>query len=188
MAAKLWDGPNVTIPFEDFEKAALILTEAPGINRLGKTGEPNSLVLEQTQVSPGSTLPVKELGYGYTVEFDITAAPEANGTALFTSPDAVFYLSDPIKGLFGFARDGYLNTFNFRPYPGEKAHIKITGDNQSTTLWVNGEKYESLDKTTQWHNDGKNKMYYLQTLVFPLDKAGNFKSAITNLKAYNYIK
>lgn len=188
MAAKLWDGPNVTIPFEDFEKAALILTEAPGINRLGKTGEPNSLVLEQTQVSPGSTLPVKELGYGYTVEFDITAAPEANGTALFTSPDAVFYLSDPIKGLFGFARDGYLNTFNFRPYPGEKAHIKITGDNKSTTLWVNGEKYESLDKTTQWHNDGKNKMYYLQTLVFPLDKAGNFKSAITNLKAYNYIK
>ena len=187
MSVKLWDGVNVTVPFEDFDKERTIISEAPGINRLGKVGSPNSLVYEAATVAPGTTLPVKELGYGYTVEFDIEAAPENKGTVLFSSPDAVFYLSDPVKGLFGFARDGYLNTFNFRPYPGEKAHIKITGDNKCTTLWVNGSKYESLDKITQWHNEGKNKMYYLQTLVFPLQNTGNFNSRISNLKAYNYI-
>ncbi len=29
-------------------------------------------------------------------------------------------------------------------------------------------------------------MNYLRTLVFPLEKAGMFKSRITNLKVYNY--
>ncbi|MDE6460084.1 MAG: family 20 glycosylhydrolase [Paramuribaculum sp.] len=187
MSVKLWDGVNVTVPYDDFYAASKILSEAPGINRLGKAGEPNTLVFEAAELQPGSTNPVRELGFGYTVEFDLVATPEEKGTVLLSSPETTFYLSDPVKGLFGFARDGYLNTFNFRPYPGEKVHIKVTGDNKATTLWVNGKKYESLDKVTQWHNDGKNKMYYLSTMMFPLEKAGNFKSTVTNLKAYNYI-
>ena len=44
----------------------------------------------------------------YTVSFDITGAKESEGTELFRSPNAVFYLSDPIRGMMGFARDGYL--------------------------------------------------------------------------------
>ncbi|MDE7452633.1 MAG: family 20 glycosylhydrolase, partial [Paramuribaculum sp.] len=187
MADKLWDGVNVTVPYDEFYAASKILSEAPGINRLGKVGEPNTLVFEAEKLQPGVKNPVCELGFGYTVEFDLDATPEEKGTVLLSSPETTFYLSDPFKGLFGFARDGYLNTFNFRPYPGEKAHIKITGDNKGTTLWVNGEKYESLDKVTQWHNDGKNKMYYLSTMMFPLEKAGDFKSKVTNFKAYNYI-
>ena len=187
MSVKLWDGINTTMPYDDFYKASKILSEAPGINRLGKIGAPETLVFETTRLTPKSVNPVRELGFGYTVEFDIDGVPEDKGTVLLSSPETTFYLSDPVKGLFGFARDGYLNTFNFRPYPGEKVHIKITGDNESTTLWVNGKKYESLDKVTQWHNEGKNKMYYLSTMMFPLEQAGNFKSAVTNFKAYNYI-
>jgi len=45
---------------------------------------------------------------------------------------------------------------------------------------------DSLDNTTEWYNEGKNKMYRLQTLVLPLAKAGQFKSAVKNLKVYNY--
>ena len=187
MSVKLWDGVNVTVPYDDFYAASKILSEAPGINRLGKVGAPKSLVFETARLDPDATTPIRELGFGYTVEFDLDGVPEKKGTVLLSSPETTFYLSDPVKGLFGFARDGYLNTFNFRPYPGEKVHIKITGDNKGTTLWVNGKKYESLDKVTQWHNDGKNKMYYLSTMMFPLERAGNFKSVVTNLKAYNYI-
>ena len=32
------------------------------------------------------------------------------------------------------------------------------------------------------------KMYYQPTLVFPLKKAGEFKSRITDFKVYNYLK
>lgn len=187
MAVKLWDGVNVTIPFDDFDKARLILSEAPGVNRLARVGKEPSPVLERASVNSGDTLPLKEIGYDYTVEFDLEAQHEEKGTELFRSDDAVFYLSDPVKGMMGFARDGYLNDFGFRPYPGEKGHIRISGTNEGTTLWVNGRKFCSLDKETRWHDGGKKKMYYLRTLVFPLAKAGVFRSRITNLKVYNYL-
>ncbi|MCH5318941.1 MAG: family 20 glycosylhydrolase [Paramuribaculum sp.] len=187
MAVKLWDGVNVTLPYDDFAKASLIISEAPGVNRLAKTGEPNSLVYQTNSFKPGQTTPIQDLGYDWTLEFDIEGTQETPGTILLSSPESTFYLADPVKGMFGFSRDGYLNTFNFRPYPGEKAHIKLTGDNKSTKLYVNGKLKESLDIIMQEHNGGKNKMYYHQTLMMPLQKAGDFKSKITNLKAYNYI-
>lgn len=187
MAVKLWDGVNVTLPYDDFAKASLIISEAPGVNRLAKTGEPNSLVYQTNSLKPGQTTPIQDLGYDWTLEFDIEGTQETPGTVLLTSPESTFYLADPVKGMFGFSRDGYLNTFNFRPYPGEKAHIKLTGNNKSTKLYVNGKLKESLDIIMQEHNGGKNKMYYHQTLMMPLQKAGDFKSKITNLKAYNYI-
>lgn len=187
MAVKLWDGVNVTLPYDDFAKASLIISEAPGVNRLAKTGEPNSLVYQTNSLKPGQTTPIQDLGYDWTLEFDIEGTQETPGTILLSSPESTFYLADPVKGMFGFSRDGYLNTFNFRPYPGEKAHIKLTGDNKSTKLYVNGKLKESLDIIMQEHNSGKNKMYYHQTLMMPLQKAGDFKSKITNLKAYNYI-
>lgn len=188
MATKLWDGVNVTVPYPEFDKSRKGLSEAPGVNRLGRLGEDRELVYEKAELKPGDVQPVKEIGYDYTVEFDIEGAEETPGTALLSSPDATVYLADPVKGLLGFARDGYLYTFNFKPYPGEKAHLRISGTNAYTDLWVNGKKYESLDKLTRWHDGGKKKMYYLQTLVFPLEKAGDFKSRISNLKVYNYVR
>ena len=120
---------------------------------------------------PEESLPVREIGYGYTVTFDLEAASEDYGTALFRSPNAVFYLSDPVSGLFGFARDGYLNTFNFRPYPGEKINVKIQGDNVSTSLFIDGKLIEKMDIQKRYFNAGKDSMNYVRTLVFPLEKA-----------------
>jgi hexosaminidase len=107
---------------------------------------------------------------------------------LFESSDAVFYLADPAQGKLGFSRDGYLNTFNFRFYPGEKAQVTICGNESETKLYVNGKLVETLDKQTIYHNEGKDKMFYVRTLVFPLEKTGNFKSKVTNLKVTNYSK
>lgn len=93
--------------------------------------------------------------------------------------------------MLGFSRDGYLNKFSFRPYPGEKVHVRIDGDNLETKLYINGELYETLNKQTQIHKDKRGdelvdrKMYYIRTLMFPLEEAGDFKSKITNFKAYN---
>lgn len=187
MAVKLWDGVNVTLPWEDFNKARLIMSEAPGINRLARVGEPRSVVFESATLNPGTETGISDLGYDWTLEFDLDAVAENPGTALFMSPNATFYLAEPIKGMFGFSRDGYLNTFNFKPYPGEKAHIKLTGDNKSTQLYVNGRLHDSLDIIKEEYNSGKNKMYYHQTLMMPLQKSGNYKSKISNIKASNYI-
>lgn len=186
MAAKLWDGPSVTVPYDDFIAASQRIDEAPGVNRLARVGEPNSLVYETGSLKNGQTTGIPDVGYDWTLEFTLDAQPEQPGTALFESDNATLYLADPVKGMMGFKRDGYLYDFGFRPYPGEKADIKITGTNKSTKLYVNGKLYSSLDNTTEWYNEGKNKMYRLQTLVLPLAKAGQFKSAVKDLKVYNY--
>ncbi|MDE6510223.1 MAG: beta-N-acetylhexosaminidase, partial [Muribaculaceae bacterium] len=145
-------------------------------------------VLEQAVVLPGSTMPIPEIGYDYTVEFNLEGLDEKKGTALFESPEATFWLSDPISGQMGFSREGKLVTFRQDIRPGEKMAVKITGDNKGTRLYINGRLVD--DMNTRWvsWNGGKNKMADVRTLVFPLHKAGDFKSKITGLRVTNSVK
>ncbi len=185
LAAKTW-GAQTGLPYADFDRLRQGLSEAPGVNQLGRIGRTEGLVYEVAEVRPGSSLAHEEIGYGYTVSFDLEAANETPGTELLRSDNAVFYLADPVSGRFGFARDGYLNTFQFRPYPGEKLNVQVKGDNRSTSLLINGKLVETMDIQKRYFNGGKDSMNYVRTLVFPLKKAGSFKSKITNLKVYNH--
>ena len=183
LAVKMWTGVSKTVPYEEFDKLRHNLSEAPGVNQLGRLSKNPGLAYEQAMVAPNSTLPVQEIGYNYRVEFDIDGAKEAMGTELFRSKDAVFYLSDPIRGMLGYARDGYLNTFTYNVQPGQKMKIAIEGDNKATRLFINGKQVEELNIQERWMDkEGKTRIRNVRTLVFPLQKAGNFKSKITNLK------
>ena len=52
---------------------------------------------------------------------------------------------------------------------------------------MNGKHVETLEKQKLFRGlDGKRIMYFLRTLVFPLEKTGEFKSKVTNLKVDNY--
>lgn len=186
LSVKMWTGAQTGIPYETFNEKRALLSEAPGVNQLARLGKKPELVYERSTVAPGSTSDYPEIGYNYTVSFDITGAKESEGTELFRSPNAVFYLSDPIRGMMGFARDGYLNTFPYKVNPGEKATIQIEGDNCSTTLRVNGKVVDEMNTQKLYFNAGKDSMNYVRTLVFPLEKAGNFNSKVQNLKVYNY--
>ena len=186
LSVKMWTGAQTGIPYETFNEKRALLSEAPGVNQLARIGTKPGLVYERSTVAPGSTSDCPEIGYNYTVSFDITGAEENEGTELFRSPNAVFYLSDPIRGMMGFARDGYLNTFPYKVNPGEKATIQIEGNNRSTTLKVNGKVVEEMNTQKLYFNAGKDSMSYVRTLVFPLEKAGNFNSKVQNLKVYNY--
>ena len=186
LSVKMWTGAQTGIPYETFNEKRALLSEAPGVNQLARIGKKPELVYERSTVAPGSTSDYPEIGYNYTVSFDITGAKESEGTELFRSPNAVFYLSDPIRGMMGFARDGYLNTFPYKVNPGEKATIQIEGNNRSTTLRVNGKVVDEMNTQKLYFNTGKDSMSYVRTLVFPLEKAGNFNSKVQNLKVYNY--
>lgn len=186
LSVKMWTGAETSLPFETYKENRAAISEAPGVNQLARIGKSPALVYERSTVAPGSTSEYPEIGYGYTVSFDIIGAEEKEGTELFRSPNAVFYLSDPIRGMMGFARDGYLNTFPYKVNPGEKATIEIEGDNRSTTLKVNGKVIDEMNIQKLYFNEGKDSMSYIRTLVFPLEKAGNFNSKVQNLKVYNY--
>lgn len=186
LAVKMWTGKDTSLPYETYNEKRAAISEAPGVNQMGRIGKSPALVYERSTVAPGSTSDYPEIGYNYTVSFDITGALEKSGTELFRSPNAVFYLTDPIRGMMGFARDGYLNTFPYKVNPGEKATVQIEGDSRSTTLRVNGKVIEEMNMQKLYFNAGKDSMNYIRTLFFPLEKAGDFNSRIENLKVYNY--
>lgn len=199
IAMKTWTGKHVTLSYADFDKLRHQLSEAPGVNEAGRL---RGGKYQQATVPAGSTLSIEKAGYGSTVSFTIDCKAEAKGTELFRSSDAVFYLSDPKSGKLGFARDGYLNTFNYRLPAEGSVKIAVKCDNRKTTLFVNDKQQEVLDPLTVYamkesdrmlnqiegeitatpvvYNPGT-KMHYQRTLVFPLKKAGNFKSKVTNL-------
>lgn len=175
LAVKMWTGAAPTVPYTAFNDQRRRLSEAPGVNQAGRL----SGSFSQQEVRPGETLPLREVGYGYTVSFDLDGEREVPGTELFRSPSAVFYLSDPIKGMMGYARDGYLFTFPYSVKK-EKVQVKVEGDNRSTRLFINDRLVEEKVIRKQFISP-KDSMKLVPTLVFPLEKAGQFKSRITNL-------
>lgn len=203
LAVKCWTGKSTTFTFDDFDARRQLLSEAPGVNELGRIGSKGSTVVELSEVKPGTKLSAEEIGYNYAVTFTIEGETEDKGSILFSSENAVFYLSDPKEGKLGFARDGYLNTFNYRIEKGATHTLCIEGDNHSTRLLVDGKLREELGSIPlytmneysrahfQTNTDvaaepvvynPKERINYQRTLVFPLRNAGNFKSRVTGLK------
>ncbi len=179
LATKMWTASATKLPWADFERMSKNVREAPGVNYAGyhPTGK-----LEVAEVKPCDKLPMDNIGWNYEVSFDIEAQPEARGTVLFTDGATTFYLADPVSGLVGYSRDGYLHHFNYQFYPGEKAHVTVRGDKEQTTLLINGKHVETLGvKKLSFGERGT--MYYIRTLVFPLKQAGQFRSRIRNLTA-----
>lgn len=189
MATKTWIANDTTFTYEQFAEGAAKLAEAPGVNLLARVGKPNSVVLEMETVTPGQELPLKEIGYNYTVEFDLDGAHEEKGTILFSSPDATVWIADPITGTMAFSREDKLYHFRHDVRPGEKNHFAIVGTNDATRLYIDGKLIDNLDRKWLYHkdqNDRDHRMAEVHTLIFPLQNAGNFKSNISNLRVSNF--
>lgn len=184
LAVKMWTA-TPSLAYDAFNEQRQRLSEAPGVNQNGRLSDAPGLVYELDSLQPGDTTPYAEIGYDYRVSFDVEGQAEERGTELFRSRDAVFYLSDPIRGMLGFARDGYLNTFTYPLEAGKRMNIAIEGDHQSTRLYIDGKLVEELNTQTRYFDkEGKSKMKNVRTLVFPLQQAGHFKSTVTGLKVY----
>ena len=188
IAASTWSPTYKTEPFDEFNQKRETLSEAPGVNEMGIIkGEPNSVVYELDEVKPGKVYPVKEASYGYTISFHLDAAKEERGALLFSNKDTEFYLSSPIDGRMAFVRDGYLNTFDYYVREGWDADIRIECTNTATRLYVNGKLADELKRAKRWASE-KTSYDYVPTLFFPLEKAGNFKSVVTDLKVENFVR
>jgi len=179
LAEKNWHAENHENGYPEWNTQRALLGEGPGVNELGTTE------CQHTQLQPNATLTpnsLAQIGYDYQVDFDITWATETPGTALTFSPRSSFYLSDPIRGMLGFSRDGYLFTFHYSGRPGITEHISIRGNNRETSLWINDKLVQTLGYDEQLAAD-KNPYNVVRTLVFPLQQTGDFHSSIRNFNA-----
>lgn len=187
VAAKIWSGTKVSVPYDEFALKSAQLSEAPGVNYLSTFGPEKLEILNVATVSPNKQLPVAEIGYDYTVEFDIEGAAEKKGTVLFSSPNATFWLSDPITGTLGYSREDKLYHLRFDVRPGEKNHIKIEGDKDALRFYLNGKLVDDMNIRWWRQNENSRKIAEQRTLIFPLQNTGDYKSKITNLSVRNYI-
>lgn len=201
LSTKCWRAAETAIPFDEFNTKRTALSEAPGVNLLGRNAEFEVATLPAGQKlynHPGA-------GYGYEISFQLQGKKEDKGTILTRDEETTFYLSDPQSGRLGFEREGCLNTFNYTIHDGVNEKITIRMTNKETILLVNDKEKERLDRMTLYTTTDKTAnpylqschqywtpsvfpasqksvMYYQRTLVFPLKETGNFKSTITDFK------
>ncbi len=194
IAQKCWHAVNDTVGYEKWNVARRAIGEGPGMNELGRTEmsipalSPATVLGHRSipALSPATVLGnrqgLRQIGYDYQIDFDITWAQERHGAVLTKSRRAKFYLADPIRGMLGFSRDGYLFTFKYSGRPGRTEHITIKGTNRYTQLLVNGKVVETLGYDERLAAD-KKPYNIVRTLVFPLEESGTFRSRITNFSA-----
>lgn len=201
-----WGADMEKMPWAHFDRQRQLLSEAPGVNDLHR---PFPYGVRSEAVHPADTIRggaiidwlTDEIGYDYTVSFDLKVDEVKAGTILFDGPSSRLYLAAPESGRLAFEREGYLNEFDYFVVPGRTVNIKITGNNRETSLWINGRHYQTLGPITtstalKDHGlagvtneaPGKKKMYYQRTLIFPLQRTGDFIGTITHLTVSNYIK
>lgn len=171
MTTKCWTGKKTSVPFEEFNKKRLEVSEAPGVNEAGRF-RPYCEVMQFGDVAPGQILAKgtnAEIGFGHWVEFDVDCQPEEKGTVLTTytgkegdnsfgtTCETTFYLSDPRTGRLGFSREGYLNTFNYTLPKSGKVRIRLEMTNNETRLFVNGKHRQTLrrEQMIVWNGSGK---------------------------------
>lgn len=189
IAAKSWSGEQVSYTLEQFEEGRLRLSEGVDQNVLLRPDQlAEGLFFESETPVQGEELdaPLDGIGYNYRVSFDLVQKPNPKGTLLFEMDDedeTKFYLTDPINGRMGFARNGHI--FDFGTYLPLSRELRVTveGNYKSTTLYVDGEKVAELPVIPHPDDVGRSRTRYLvRTLVFPLEKMGRFNGSLTNLR------
>ena len=127
------------------------------------------------------TSPIKKLGNGNELNFDITLTEAAQpGNILFeTTPE---YGTHDIRimedGKLGFTRELHNYYFDYTLPVGETVHIRITAEQQDTSLYVNGELVgEAVGKFI--HNGMEKKTGITHsTFAIPVERIGSATNAI----------
>lgn len=201
IAEKCWSSTVQDMPFEQWNAKAAKVHDYAGhrIGELTNTDAESSLTAYEFQPDDNLFFTNEtfnndveggryfySLGYDKAVEILVTGEKEDKGAILTYNDDTEFYLSDPITGRIGFARDGYLFSFDYALRPGEKHLLRIECTNKATSLYVDGKLFQKLGPDERLAAD-KKPYNVIRTLSFPLKACGRFNSKVEYIKVYNKI-
>lgn len=195
LAEKMWTGKTDQSEWNDFAKNSVNIGEGPGLNMRGvvRSTSTDSLVLENglhTKASKSIQLPLKEIGYPYSVAFTLRPAIGNNGNVtLFKSDDARVFLLNKDGLRLGFSRENYTDLFDFAFAPDKAYKVVLTGNEKGTWLYVDGKLVQKMEGKKLSFPNTKDKISQIQTLVFPLNYIGDSKNGVyglvSDLKVYN---
>lgn len=195
LAEKMWTGKTGQSEWNDFAKNSANIGEGPGLNMRGivRSAIADSLVLKDDLHAKGSKsiqLPLKEIGYPYSVSFTLRpASGSKDNITLFKSENAEVFLTEEDGLRLGFSRENYTDLFDFVFAPDKAYKLVLTGNEKGTWLYVDGKLIQKMEgkKISFANTDGK--ISRMQTLVFPLNYLGDTKNGvsgiISDLKVYN---
>ncbi|MFD0941083.1 family 20 glycosylhydrolase [Pedobacter boryungensis] len=195
LAEKMWTGKTAQSNWSDFTKNSTKIGEGPGLNMraIVKSTTTDSLVLTNdllTKTSKSIRLPLKEIGYPYSVAFTLQpAVGSKDDVTLFKSENASVFLLQENGLKLGFTRENYTDLFDFVFSKDKTYKILITGNERGTWLYVDGKLVQKMeDKKVSFPNT-RDKISRMQTLVFPLTEIGDTKNGVygivSSLKVYN---
>lgn len=196
IAEKLWKGEQASnIPFDTFENLCKRTPEAPGVNLQARVDGRKELTPNGQEIilqgNDSILTSVSEIGYPYTVEFEIRPDAKANIDAVvFKGPHSAFIANWQNTGKFAFRRDGYEFVFHAHHLPVETwTKVRIEGNKKETSLYINGKLQERLEGrigvSYNLKAQKKDSIWYQETLIFPLQQIGDkqmgFKGLIKNI-------
>lgn len=196
IAEKLWKGEQASnIPFDTFENLCKQTPEAPEVNLQARVDGRKELTPHGQEIilqgNDSLLTSVSEIGYPYTVEFEIRPDAKANIDAVvFKGPHSAFIANWQNTGKFAFRRDGYEFVFHAYHLPVETwTKVRIEGNKKETSLYINGKLEERLEGrigvSYNLKAQKKDSIWYQETLIFPLQQIGDkqmgFKGLIKNI-------
>ncbi|TCC89545.1 beta-N-acetylhexosaminidase [Pedobacter frigiditerrae] len=195
LAEKMWVGKTAQSDWNNFAKNSINIGEGPGLNMRGvvPSADADSLVLKNELLAKSSKsiqLPLKEIGYPYSVAFSLKPAIGSNvDVTLFNSENARVFLSKADSLRLGFSRENYTDIFDFAFEQDKTYKIVITGNEKGTWLYVDGKLVQKMEGKKLSFANTKDKISRMQTLIFPLSEVGDTKNAahglVSGLKVYN---
>jgi len=219
LSEKMWKGTDTTVNFNAFSDKAKLINEPPGVNLRGIIPGRDSLVINYRMIgkdvsahlkraayitdgnrkvlnlinkNSSVTLRYNEIGYNYTVSFKINpSANNAANTIIFQSNHAAIKLKQGNSSNLGFSHEGKDYDFGVSIPQNVWSNIAITGDNNSTALYLNGELVKKLTREKIPTGYKKDSIWVMKTLFFPLKTIGDSKNSfigkMKDLKVFNQI-
>lgn len=92
LSVKMWTGAQTGIPYETFNEKRALLSEAPGVNQLARIGKSRNWYTNVPQSLPAALPTIRKLAIITRLVSTLPEQKESEGTELFRSPNAVFYL------------------------------------------------------------------------------------------------
>ena len=166
--------------------------EIKNINKVLYEKDGNRKILNFKSNSSQAKLPYQEIGYNYTVIFKINPSENnADDAVIFQSNHASVKLKQGKTSYFGFSHEGKDYDFGVAIPEKEWSTIAVSGDNNSTTLYLNGKLVKKLEREKIPTGNKTDSIWIMKTLFFPLDQIGDSKNSFTgkmkDLKVFNQI-
>ncbi len=128
--------------------------------------------------------PLAKLGFGNTLEFDVTLTQEAQPGQILFEADSEYDTHD-IRilddGTLGYTTELYDYSFGYTLPVGETVHLKVVSERENSALYVNGVRYDAVGHYSEEETGLNLTNIGYPSFVLPLQRIGSKTNAVVGL-------